>query len=59
MGWTAYYLDPDNFFPLLDGNEGKGRQGGENAFVHASLESTACPPTNMNNTPERWRSSAR
>ncbi len=38
LGWNADYPDPENFFFLLAGSEGKVATGGENASNYASPE---------------------
>jgi len=55
LGWNADYPDPENFFFLLDGNEGKVAKGGENASNYANLEFDRlfARMKNMDNTPER------
>jgi len=55
LGWNADYPDPENFFFLLDGNEGKVAHGGENASNYANPEFDRLfqRMKNMDNTPER------
>ncbi|HXE39925.1 MAG TPA: ABC transporter substrate-binding protein, partial [Azonexus sp.] len=55
LGWNADYPDPENFFFLLDGNEGKVAKGGENASNYANPEFDRLfrRMKNMENTPER------
>jgi ABC-type transport system substrate-binding protein len=55
LGWNADYPDPENFFFLLDGNEGKVARGGENASNYASpkFDQLFASMKNMDNTPER------
>ena len=38
LGWNADYPDPENFFFLLNGAEGKVAKGGENASNYANPE---------------------
>ena len=55
LGWNADYPDPENFFFLLDGNEGKVAKGGENAsnYANPEFDNLFARMKNMNNTPER------
>jgi ABC-type oligopeptide transport system substrate-binding subunit len=55
LGWNADYPDPENFFFLLDGNEGKFAKAGENASNYASPEFDRlfAEMKNMENTPVR------
>jgi len=55
LGWNADYPDPENFFFLLDGNEGKVAKGGENAsnYVNPEFDRLFARMKNMDNTPER------
>ena len=55
LGWNAAYPDPENFFFLLDGNEGKVAKGGENAsnYANPEFDNLFARMKNMNNTPER------
>ena len=55
LGWNADYPDPENFFFLLDGKEGKVARGGENASNYANPEFDRLfeQMKNMDNTPER------
>ena len=55
LGWNADYPDPENFFFLLDGNEGKVAKGGENAsnYVNPEFDRLFLRMKNMENTPER------
>ncbi|MGB7503459.1 MAG: ABC transporter substrate-binding protein [Azonexus sp.] len=57
LGWNADYPDPENFFFLLDGNEGKVAKGGENAsnYANAEFDRLFAKMKNMDNTPERLR----
>ena len=55
FGWNADYPDPENFFFLLDGNEGKVAKGGENAsnYTNPEFDRLFLRMKNMDNTPER------
>ncbi|NTV72336.1 MAG: ABC transporter substrate-binding protein [Azonexaceae bacterium] len=55
LGWNADYPDPENFFFLLDGNEGKVAKGGENAsnYANPEFDRLFLHMKNMENTPER------
>jgi len=55
LGWNADYPDPENFFFLLDGNEGKVAKGGENAsnYANPEFDNLFARMKNMNNTPAR------
>lgn len=55
LGWKADYPDPENFFFLLAGKEGKVKRGGENASNYESPEFDRLfeRMKNMDNTPER------
>jgi len=55
LGWNADYPDPENFFFLLDGNEGKVARGGENAsnYANPEFDRLFARMKNMENTPER------
>ena len=55
LGWNADYPDPENFFFLLDGNEGKVAKGGENAsnYANPAFDRLFAQMKNMDNTPER------
>lgn len=55
LGWNADYPDPENFFFLLDGNEGKVAKGGENAsnYANPEFDRLFVQMKNMDNTPER------
>ncbi len=55
LGWNADYPDPENFFFLLDGNEGKVAKGGENAsnYANPEFDRLFVKMKNMDNTPER------
>ncbi|MEO5343239.1 MAG: ABC transporter substrate-binding protein [Gammaproteobacteria bacterium SHHR-1] len=56
-GWNADYPDPENFFFLLYGPQGKVEQGGENASNYANPEFDRLfeQMKNMTNGPERQR----
>lgn len=55
LGWNADYPDPENFFFLLNGPEGKVHQGGENAsnYENAEFDRLFTRMKAMDNTPER------
>ena len=55
LGWNADYPDPENFFFLLDGREGKVATGGENAsnYANPEFDRLFLQMKNMENTPER------
>ena len=55
LGWNADYPDPENFFFLLDGNEGKVAKGGENAsnYANPEFDRLFAKMKNMDNTLER------
>jgi ABC-type transport system substrate-binding protein len=55
LGWNADYPDPENFFFLLDGREGKVARGGENAsnYANPQFDRLFAAMKNMENTPER------
>ena len=55
LGWNADYPDPENFFFLLDGREGKVAKGGENAsnYANPEFDRLFAAMKNMENTPER------
>jgi ABC-type transport system substrate-binding protein len=55
LGWNADYPDPENFFFLLDGNEGKVAKGGENAsnYANPEFDKLFMQMKSMGNTPER------
>ena len=55
LGWNADYPDPENFFFLLDGNEGKVAKGGENAsnYANPEFDRLFAEMKNMDNTPQR------
>ena len=55
LGWNADYPDPENFFFLLAGSEGKVAKGGENASNYASPEFDRlyAEMKDMENSPQR------
>lgn len=55
LGWNADYPDPENFFFLLDGNEGKVAKGGENAsnYANPEFDRLFARMKSMENTPQR------
>ena len=55
LGWNADYPDPENFFFLLDGREGKVASGGENAsnYANPEFDRLFARMKNLDNTPER------
>jgi ABC-type transport system substrate-binding protein len=55
FGWNADYPDPENFFFLLHGAQGKVKFGGENASNYSNPEYDRLfeRMKNMENTPER------
>lgn len=55
LGWNADYPDPENFFFLLDGQEGKVAHGGENAsnYANPEFDRLFVQMKNMDNTPQR------
>jgi ABC-type transport system substrate-binding protein len=55
LGWNADYPDPENFFFLLDGNEGKVAKGGENSsnYANPEFDRLFAQMKNMDNTPQR------
>lgn len=55
LGWNADYPDPENFFFLLNGPEGKVHRGGENAsnYENAEFDRLFARMKAMDNTPER------
>ncbi len=55
LGWNADYPDPENFFFLLDGREGKVAKGGENAsnYANPEFDRLFADMKNMDNTPQR------
>ena len=55
LGWNADYPDPENFFFLLDGREGKVAKGGENAsnYANPEFDRLFVQMKNMDNTPAR------
>lgn len=57
LGWNADYPDPENFFFLLHGKEGKVLHGGENSsnYISDEFDRDFILMRNMENTPERLR----
>jgi ABC-type transport system substrate-binding protein len=55
LGWNADYPDPENFFFLLQGSEGKVRHGGENHanYANPEFDRLFLEMKRMENTPER------
>ena len=55
-GWNADYPDPENFFFLLYGQNGKVKFGGENAsnYVNEEFDRLFEKMRNMENSPERY-----
>lgn len=55
MGWNADYPDPENFFFLLHGPQGKVKQGGENAsnYNNPKFDRLFEQMKNMDNSPQR------
>jgi oligopeptide transport system substrate-binding protein len=55
LGWNADYPDPENFFFLLAGSEGKVARGGENSSNYASAEFDRlyAGMKDMDNSPQR------
>ena len=55
LGWNADYPDPENFFFLLDGDEGKVTHGGENAsnYANPEFDRLFAEMKNMDNSPQR------
>ena len=55
LGWNADYPDPENFFFLLDGSEGKVARGGENAsnYANPEFDRLFARMKNMDNSAER------
>jgi len=56
-GWNADYPDPENFFFLLYGPNGKVKYGGENAgnYQNPEFDRLFGQMRNMDNTPERYQ----
>ncbi len=56
-GWNADYPDPENFFFLLYGANGKVKHGGENAanYQNPEFDRLFEQMRNMDNGPERYR----
>jgi ABC-type transport system substrate-binding protein len=57
MGWNADYPDPENFFFLLYGPNGKVKHGGENAVNYNSAEFNRLfeQMRNMDDSPRRFQ----
>ncbi len=57
LGWNADYPDPENFFFLLYGKNGKVKYGGENAvnFHNAEFDQLFEKMRNMDNSEARFR----
>ncbi|MFB0936622.1 MAG: ABC transporter substrate-binding protein [Propionivibrio sp.] len=55
FGWNADYPDPENFFFLLAGPEGKVASGGENSsnYVNPEYDRLFVEMKDMDNTPQR------
>ena len=55
LGWNADYPDPENFFFLLNGAEGKVEKGGENAsnYRNPEFDRLFHEMKNMDNNPRR------
>ncbi|MFA7291705.1 MAG: ABC transporter substrate-binding protein [Rhodocyclaceae bacterium] len=55
LGWNADYPDPENFFFLLNGAEGKVEKGGENAsnYRNPEFDKLFHEMKNMDNSPQR------
>lgn len=55
LGWNADYPDPENFFFLLDGAQGKVSSGGENAsnYANPAFDRLFADMKYMDNGPER------
>jgi len=55
LGWNADYPDPENFFFLLDGREGRVERGGENTsnYRNPEFDRLFAEMKNMDNTPRR------
>lgn len=55
LGWNADYPDPENFFFLLNGSEGKVSNGGENSsnYANPAFDRLFKQMKSMSNTPER------
>ena len=55
LGWNADYPDPENFFFLLAGSEGKVAHGGENAsnYDNPAFNRLFAEMKNMENSPQR------
>jgi len=55
LGWNADYPDPENFFFLLDGHEGKVARSGENAsnYINPEFDRLFAEMKNMGNGTRR------
>ena len=55
LGWNADYPDPENFFFLLNGDEGRVAKGGENSsnYANPEFDRLFARMKNMDNTSER------
>jgi len=55
LGWNADYPDPENFFFLLQGSEGRVKYGGENSsnYANPAYDRLFQKMKAMENTPER------
>ncbi|WP_301100914.1 ABC transporter substrate-binding protein [Propionivibrio sp.] len=55
LGWNADYPDPENFFFLLNGSEGKVAKGGENAsnYTNAEFDRLFAQMKDMDNDAQR------
>ena len=55
LGWNADYPDPENFFFLLLGSEGKVAKAGENAsnYINPAFDRLFAEMKNMDNSPAR------
>ncbi|WP_394752666.1 ABC transporter substrate-binding protein [Crenothrix sp.] len=56
-GWNADYPDPENFFFLLYGGNGKVKYGGENAvnYQNPTFDKLFETMRNMDNSPQRYQ----
>ena len=55
LGWNADYPDPENFFFLLSGSEGRVAKGGENTsnYTSSEFDRLFAEMKDMDNTPRR------